>query len=566
MPPGSSAQSNPSDSTCPWSTRRAFALSLILAVLAVVFLQREFVFSAFRDTAGDLGDGRLYIVILEHWRHVLLGSEHPGSLLFFFPAPDVLAYSDCVALYAIPYALLRAMGAGGFLAFQGSLFLASVVGFLAAFWLLIRHFDFDPLYACWGAILFAVPNQVSLAALHPQLLAVSFIPLIVFLGMEGAARLRRGNRAAGRWLLIGSGLLLSALFLTSFYVAWFALFSAGVLIVLAALGNPSAALQAVRRFWREGMVFALALGAGLVPFLLLYLPAARTLGGRPFGDITLAGPSALVNIGPGNLFWRRLIQIGGSHELHYGWPPVTLALFLASAAYVWWPASALAHASANERWRLSLARSLSLSVLVVLALLVASNGSAPAWLLVYKMAPGANAIRAPFRGAVALNGALVLACLSGVWLMSKRLARSRFAALAPLLAWVAVFSIGEQINMEGMYRNDRVVEEGLLERVPPPPPGCRSFFVSPWPESIRPSYGSQVDAMLIGERVNLPTLNGYSGWVPRGWDLNPGPDYEKRALDWAGRYALASGLCRLDLPKATWTLADSTARSTPRYP
>jgi hypothetical protein len=131
---------------------------------------------------------------------------------------------------------------------------------------------------------------------------------------------------------------------------------------------------------------------------------------------------------------------------------------------------------------------------------------------------------------------------------------------------VAVFSIGEQINMEGMYRNDRVVEEGLLERVPPPPPGCRSFFVSPWPESIRPSYGSQVDAMLIGERVNLPTLNGYSGWVPRGWDLNPGPDYEKRALDWAGGHALASGLCRLDLPKATWTLADSTARSTPRYP
>jgi hypothetical protein len=442
-----------------------------------------------------------------------------------------------------------------FLAFQWSLFLVSVVGFLSAFWLLIRHFDFDPLYAAWGAILFAVPNQLFLSALHPQLFAVNFIPLIVFLGMEAAARLRGGNPAAGRWLLVGSGLLLSALFLTSFYVAWFALFSAVVLVVLLALGSPSAALRAVRRFWREGMIFALAVGAGLVPFLMLYLPAAIGLGGRSFGDVMLARPYDLASVGPDNLFWRGVIHIGGSHELHYGWPPATLALFLASAAYVWWPASALAHSSASERWRLTLTRNLSLLVLAVLALLVVHIGPAPAWLLVYRMAPGANAIRAPFRGAVVLNGALVLACLSGVWLMFKRLARLRSRALSALLAWIAVFSIVEQINMEAMYRNDRVAEGGLLDRVPPPPAICRCFFVSPWPESIRPSYGSQVDAMLIGERVILPTLNGYSGWVPRGWDLNPGPDYEKRALDWASGHALTDGLCRLDLPKATWTPA-----------
>jgi hypothetical protein len=447
------------------------------------------------------------------------------------------------------------MGAGVFLAFQWSMFLVSVVGFLSAFWLLIRHFDFDPLYAAWGAILFAVPNQLFLTSLHPQLFAVNFVPLIVFLGMEAATRLRSRRIAAGRWLLTGSGLLLSALFLTSFYVAWFALFSAVVLIVLLALRSPSATLRAVRRFWREGVVFALAVCAGLVPFLVLYLPAARSLGGRPFGDVILARPSDLAKIGPENVFWRRVIHSGGSHELHYGWPPVTLALFLGSAVYVWWPASAMAHSSASERRRLILTRNLSLLVLVVLALLVVPNGPAPAWLLVYRMAPGASAIRAPFRGAVVLNGALVLACLSGVWLMFKRLARSHSRALSALLAGMAVFSLLEQTNTEAMYRNDRVVEDGLLERIPPPPPVCRCFFVSPWPESIRPSYGSQVDAMLISERFGLPTLNGYSGWVPQGWNLNPGLDYEKRVLDWANRHAVASGLCGLDLPKATWTLA-----------
>jgi hypothetical protein len=526
-----------------------------LAVLAAVFLQREFVFSAFQYTMGDLGDGRFYLVIVEHWRRVFLGAEHAHNLSFFFPAPGVLAYSDCLLLYAIPYTLLRAMGAGIFLAFQWSLFLISMVGFLSAFWLLIRHFDFDPLYASWGAMLFAAPNQLFLSSMHPQLFAVNFVPAIVFLGMEGAARLRSRRVAAGRWLFIGCGFLLSALFLTSFYVAWFALFSAMLFIALVALGNPSAAWRAVRRFWREGMVFALAAGAGLVPFLMLYGPAAGSLGGRPFADVALARPYDLANIGPANIFWRLVFPINTAHEMQYGWPPVTLALFLASAAYAWWPASAKAHSSAEERWRLILTRTLSLLALLVLGLLVIPNGSAPAWMLAYRLAPGANAIRAPFRGAVVLNGALVLVCLSGVWLMSRRLAGTRFTLLASLLPWIALFSLLEQANAWPVYRNDRVVEEGLLARVPPPPPGCRSFFVTPWPEAIRPSYGSQIDAMLISQRFNLPTLNGYSGWVPPGWDLNPGPDYEKHALDWASRHALTSGLCRLDLPKATWTLA-----------
>ncbi|MGA2183520.1 MAG: DUF4214 domain-containing protein [Bryobacteraceae bacterium] len=504
---------------------------------------------------GDLGDGRLYIVILEHWWKALRGVERLPAMSFFFPVPDVLAYSDCAVLYAIPYSVLRAVGVDVFLAFQWSMFLVSVLGFLSTFWLLIRHFDFDPFYAAWGAILVAAPNQLFLSSLHPQLLAVSFVPLIVFLGMEAATLLRDRRIAAGRWLLLCAGLLLSALFLTSFYVAWFALFSGVILIVLLALRSPTATVQAVRRFWPEGIVFALAVCVGLVPFLMLYLPAARSLGGRPFGELFLAHPSDLVNIGPDNLFWRRVIHGGGSHELQYGWPPVTLALFLVSAVYAWWPRSARAHLSTRERSRLILTRNLSLLVLVVLALLVVQIGPVPAWLLVYRMVPGALAIRTTFRGALVLNGALVLTCLSGVWLLRWRLARSRSTALSSLLVLLAVFSLLEQTNAEPMYRIDRVEEDALLERIPPPPAACRCFFVWPWPTSIRPSYGSQVDAMLISERFNLPTLNGYSGWLPRGWNLNPGPDYQKRALDWAYRHSLASGLCRLNLPKATWALA-----------
>jgi hypothetical protein len=62
--------------------------------------------------------------------------------------------------------------------------------------------------------------------------------------------------------------------------------------------------------------------------------------------------------------------------------------------------------------------------------------------------------------------------------------------------------------------------------------------------------------MVIGQRIGLPTLNGYSGWAPPGWQLEPGPGYDERARAWSRAKRLPAGLCRLDLNTNRWERTD----------
>ena len=66
----------------------------------------------------------------------------------------------------------------------------------------------------------------------------------------------------------------------------------------------------------------------------------------------------------------------------------------------------------------------------------------------------------------------------------------------------------------------------------------------------------QVDAMMVAQAQNLPTLNGYSGFKPPGWDLGETDtaDYEQRVLRWALHRDIVEGLCRLDIDSGHWML------------
>ena len=43
---------------------------------------------------GDTGDGRLTMLITEHWYHVFQGRASVTDLGIFYPAPNTLGYSD----------------------------------------------------------------------------------------------------------------------------------------------------------------------------------------------------------------------------------------------------------------------------------------------------------------------------------------------------------------------------------------------------------------------------------------------------------------------------------------
>jgi len=64
--------------------------------------------------------------------------------------------------------------------------------------------------------------------------------------------------------------------------------------------------------------------------------------------------------------------------------------------------------------------------------------------------------------------------------------------------------------------------------------------------------------MRISQRFGLPTVNGYSGGVPVGWDLGViwAPDYLDRVKRWLRDKSFAGTLCYYVEPTKTWSIID----------
>lgn len=521
-------------------------LPLAAALAAAVIFFWPFFASHGDLLSGDLGDNRLHLVILEHWRAVAAGQASSLSPNFFAPVPGVLAYSDALFLYVPPYLLLRAITLEPYLAYQLTLIALKFLAFLSLFALLRRAASLSPALAAWAAALFALSNVYSVSLGHGQLAAHAFLPLILWLVCL-AWDLLPTRPLAAHSCAAASSSLFGLLFFTAYYIAFF--FGLTLALCLAIFFLLDLRQPAARFPWRRALPLAASSAAAfalsLSPFLITYIPLLHATGGRSFGDAQgqTLGLAQLISPGPANFLWGATIQHGSAffdlaapRESGRGWPPFTACLFLfCSIAICRRPTPTPAH-------RLAAAACLTVLFLSVAATTCA--GLHP-WRLIYYLVPGASGIRVPQRINLVLNLAVVI-----VLALSFRAAfqKSRFRpALAALLLLVLV----EQLNWNAHPGYSRRADRALLDRIPPPPPACRSFFSIHSPRLHRTWI--QVDAMLLARRFNIPTLNGYSGTLPPGWRCDANQESCALSLQsWALQHNLSSGLCTLDITTATW--------------
>lgn len=105
------------------------------------------------------------------------------------------------------------------------------------------------------------------------------------------------------------------------------------------------------------------------------------------------------------------------------------------------------------------------------------------------------------------------------------------------------------------YAFSKSAQLALLHAVPDPPPECASFYaLSEEPDG----RVVQVDAMIVAQAKDIPTLNGYSGRSPDGWLLNWPPDrapYRREVEAWKREHGL-SRVCALDFATKMWSVVD----------
>src|SRR5262249_43552461 len=155
----------------------------------------------------------------------------------------------------------------------------------------------------------------------------------------------------------------------------------------------------------------------------------------------------------------------------------------------------------------SIVLAITLTVLIIWLASVRWGDFLP-WQYVFEYVPGAKAIRVPPRYQILVGFFAVLT-------VTLFLDRSGWFDNPVILAGIATFLLVEQYNLSYGWGQVRKKENWEFTEIPSPPARCRSFFVvhpeprPSWPPPIRAAYAAATDGMIIAERFNLPTLNGF---------------------------------------------------------
>jgi len=539
------------------------SIACVAWLAGALLFYRGSVFSGFAHVGGESGDTRLLVFISEHWYRVLQGLATWRDLPMFHPLPGTLGFSDALALFQPFYALFRLVGADPFLAFQATLMALSGCGYAAFVALARRLPGVGWPAAIVGGLLFVFANNLYLAAGNPQLQAVHLVPVPLLAAIVAWQR-RLTAPGTARLLALVAGLGSALLLYTAYYVGWF-FGLATLLFALSSLATGAVRPWRWERFeWRAAIwllaLFVSGFVVAITPFLLTYLPVLDLGFARSYPEaLHYSGtPADLFNVGTRNLAWGWLLDgLQGYSEGRVDNAglarAVTPGLLVAGFSGVWLLAIGRDAGSSERSRRARLAVALALTLLALLLLPLRFGDLSP-WWLVWHLIPGAEAIRAIFRLELLAGAVAALLAVLALQAIGETLCR----AAGPRRAWltvsfIAVLLLAEQVNLADATELDRRAELMFLERAPATPADCSSFVLASLREPGRTGIAQQIDAMLLAQQLGIPTLGGYSGLVPPGWQLlDPREaDFVARSSRWAALHEL-TGVCLLDAERGRW--------------
>lgn len=487
--------------------------------------------SGFDRIVGHLGDRRFIAYLLEHTYRWATGAPLHASLWdppFYFPTANVFALSDSLLGVAPLYWIWRLLGVGPEGAYQAFQLCATTLTYIAAFALFRYGTARAAVPAAAGALLFAFGAPRIAQVLWPQFLAHFYAPITIL----AILRLLRSDRREPAWSAVLVATVLLQLY-AAFYLAW--LLGFALLIALGLGGLRPEGRAAIRRtlVLNAPVLLGAAAVAGLLmlPLARHYLEAARLVGFRDWTTEVaprMPVPQSWLFVGPQNLAYSWLtntslfrVALAPERSLGIGF----IATVVAVGGLV----------SARRE------RAVALTGLTAAVLVVLTTTWPPGWNLwwfVHAALPGGAALRDIARIALLVLLALALGFATAV----ERLRRRSSVA--------AILGIGipilEQLQFVPAFDKDATVRNAI-EIAARVGPECPSFYYAAVsPDSARPlpyrPWKYHLDAMGAQLRTEVPTVNGYSGWSPPGWqplydnvirDAADTADLRRRLAAWA---------------------------------
>ncbi len=541
---------------------------VILIFLGVMgFLFHAQISSGFTILTGDRLDGLIEISLLEHWHNFFLGKSHWNIIGYFYPYADTLGYNDGYFLYGLIHSFFRMLNVDLFLSSDLVNVVLKTIGF-TSFYIFCRSrnlLGLTSLASLTGAVIFTLGNALIIQTGHAQLFSIAFSPLLAIF-IHRYINLILSGKDPKKAIAYGSfaGILIGAWLITTFYMAWFfILFTitlASVCFVITVVEkwrHPQVNLK-IRLGIAEIAIPAIITIISLLPFLLVYLPAAKNTGMHSFEVALNYAPRLAHLINPSSdnflfgslsdyLFSNYYPTLNRTGEFVIGFPPIILIVSFFATLYFW----------KRSRFTMESVAIRGLSIAVFFSLMVMIKfGDHSLWKIVWMIIPGGKGLRVTARYALFII--FPMAVLVSYYI--SKISAQKTAILTVLLACLLML---EQINTGKNHFLDRPQQLNFFDRVTAPPAECKSFYVSGQrpSEYLKPNkgiddnrYPHNVDAMLLSEIFALRTLNGYSTFNPPDWDFELGPDstYLLRVATYVKNHNISVGLCEYDLFASRW--------------
>ncbi len=525
-------------------------------VFCIYFNFKPMIDSHLKWAPGDPTDERAMVFLLNHWYEVFAGREHFFRVNYFYPDRLALGYADAVFLLGIVYSLFRCLKLDYFTSLQYMYVFMVGFGYVGSVLFFRKVLGLSFVFGILGAILLVVLNALQNQYMHAQLMGFYFYPILAYLlGMYlKSAKVRAVEKS---WMYISSfSVLLGLIFFTSYYPAWFFVFT--VLILGFVYATLKVAEHTFGQFVRSVYVFVQAerkrlivaltiFMLSLTPFFVTYLPVAMSSKGFSVQTMLHYSPSIedVINLGR-NRFWPSVLHYSfdsGNCEVENGYPLFTLSFFLLFLLLC------LRDFTLRKQRVNEVMLAFGLTAVVILLITVKWSNQFSLWLAIYHLIPGATGIRAVGRY-------LIVSQMLGVVFVSHFIDRMCFKDAVPtslgavrILLFVILFIslIVEQTNV-GYFR---LYKEGYLNSLRgfSRKINCRCFFLSPVSNPSCPMYAYNVDAMMVAMKTGVPTMNGYSAVYPAGWALFnvASPLYLSYVYSWVRNNGIATDVCMLNL-------------------
>lgn len=498
-------------------SQRKMLIPVLICISSFIFIPLK-QFRSLTLMPGDLGDARLNNYFLETIYLRLTGElDSFWNMGMFFPFPLVGGFSDNHFGSAVFYVIPRYILGEPETAFQIWFLVGYLLNFAFAY-LALRKLGMSTFGASVGAGIFAFALPTSAHAIHAQLHHRWALPMAI------AAMSTFLKGGGSKWLGIAA-LWITAQFYIGIYSGFFTLlftiaimFSHLIIRVISfRKSNKSPREKLFRGFDYKSSAFLIAMlltsSAGIAGlFYTYYKVSLLYTGSRSWGEIVpmLPRPSSYF-VADHSFLWRNLsstfeeIPLRWEHQMFVGLVP--MVLFLLGAIIMF-----------RTKNRTAAEIYLATTLIVVLTLFI---NDFSLWFFFHDV-PLFSAIRAVTRVdqtllfAVGYGSAMFL-----TWLGARQVRRKN--VLNALMALIAILALLEAATgtigtSEKNVWKERVAS--MAKKIPADLPKDSVLYFA----QTDPWYAHELDAMWVALQAGKPTLHGYSGQAPPGWNFTYGRD------------------------------------------